>query len=156
MKTVWCWTISTKHSTHLASYVKHMAVVIQWVWTKDSCCYKKKWGKRNGVCNTVKPLSFIPTCVVFLQVLLTSGPKWTLYNYIRCVVPQSVIFSHQSFRIPGVLTNSIPKMIISEKNKAKHSSNWPLTRISIRLWNVAMCQQSVNDGWAAGDGEDWL
>jgi len=53
MITVWCWSVSTKHSTHLAYYVKYMAVVIQWVWTDDSCCYKKKWKKRSGVCNTV-------------------------------------------------------------------------------------------------------
>jgi hypothetical protein len=152
MITVWSWTVITKNSAHLASYVKHMAVVIYWVWTDDSCCYKEK---SYRVCNIVKPLPFIPTCVFFMQVLLTSGPKWTLYNFIRCLVLK-VAFSHISHSEFLVFTNSIPRVIISEKNIAKHGGKLPLTLISIHLWNVAMFQPSVNDDWAAGDGENWL
>jgi hypothetical protein len=38
-----------------------------------------------------------------------------MYNHIRCIIPWSVVFLHQSFRILGPAHN-IPGMIISEKN----------------------------------------
>jgi len=44
-----------------------------------------------------------------------------------------VSFSHISHSEFLVLTIRIPKMIISEKNIAKHSGSWPLTVISIHL-----------------------
>jgi hypothetical protein len=55
---------------------------------------------------TVKPPTLIPVHVVFPQLLfMSSGPKkspiQTMYYYVGCTAPQTIIFLHQSFRIPG-------------------------------------------------------
>jgi hypothetical protein len=54
----------------------------------------------------VKPLSIVPVCIVSSQVSfifcgLSTTPIQTMYNYIRRIIPLSVIFLHHSFRILG-------------------------------------------------------
>jgi hypothetical protein len=48
--------------------------------------------------NTVKPLSMIPICVIFLQIfIIPSGSKTlpvkSVSNYVRCTVAESVVFT---------------------------------------------------------------
>jgi hypothetical protein len=76
-------------------------------------------------CNlcAVKPLSIIPVCIIFPQLLyIFSGPEG--HPYKQCIIMSDASFLKVSFYCVScseflVLTHNIPRMMVSEKKIMK-------------------------------------
>lgn len=100
-------------------FVNHNFHILAWDWTQASKVRGQQLTLVTKICpNKVKPLSIVPTCIVFLQVsLISSGPKKS--STLCCEMILEVLFLKVLFsciRCSEFLTHNISRIIISEKN----------------------------------------
>jgi hypothetical protein len=111
---------------------------------------------------TVELLSIVSIRVILPQDSFTStGPeKWTIYtmyNEVRCIIPQSSIFT-SLVPISWSWITIFPKWLCKRKQKKYDFFKWtvvvnlPILAIPANMQNVAMCWPSANDKWVMG----WL